>query len=751
MTSSVVDMPSAGTESDPIRVRRVQLILHQVEHLPTLPVVAARLLALTCDERSDLHAAIDLIRSDAAVTARLLGLCRRAALGVRSETLTIDQAVVFLGLTAVRNAVLTLRVHEMLAGGGATGAAGLDRKGLWRHSLAVALAAEQLVTVHPRRPGLDGGAAFVCGLLHDIGKLALDQVLPKSYARVVELAELNQGNIAEFERKVLGLDHHTAGKRLAEQWHLPQAIQDCIWLHGTPYAALPRLDHRELVGVVSLADLLVRLGHVGWSGNFPLRPEVAALSGPLGLDPEKVRAVAAGLHDWVERRCADLGVDAAPAPELYRQSIENANAMLGRLNSALERRAQAADRQRTILDAVARFQGSAEPGPSVEDVLGAVVASAASVWGAGFYAMLQQDREGEPWLVAQYNAQGRRTDSQVVEPPADAPALGALDARAPMELALMRVLPWIADALGGARDANALRLLPLGCGWGTAAVLVHDRSGTMSGPELRALTRTWGSAIAAAGAYDRSRRLGEELAEANRGLAEAQDRLLRSQSMARLGEMAAGAAHEMNNPLAVISGRAQLLATRLPQGTKDQDEAQTIAEQAQRLGDLVQSWRLLVEPPAVERVATDISRLLEQVLTVLHREFTNPRESRPINMQMQGNIGTPMIDPKLVSHALLELLRNAMQAQPKTAIHVAVRWEGESRRLVIEVRDDGLGMDPYTLEHAMDPFFSAKPAGRRLGLGLARARQNALAQGGDIELRSTPDKGTTAVLTLAVP
>jgi signal transduction histidine kinase len=153
----------------------------------------------------------------------------------------------------------------------------------------------------------------------------------------------------------------------------------------------------------------------------------------------------------------------------------------------------------------------------------------------------------------------------------------------------------------------------------------------------------------------------------------------------------------------------------------------------------------------VERAATDISRLLEQVLSILHREFTNPRESRPVNMQIQGNIGTPMVDPKLVAQALLELLRNAMQAQPKTGIHVAVRWEGESRRLVIEVHDDGLGMDAYALEHAMDPFFSAKPAGRRLGLGLARARQNALAQGGDIELRSTPDQGTTAVLTLAVP
>jgi signal transduction histidine kinase len=495
---------------------------------------------------------------------------------------------------------------------------------------------------------------------------------------------------------------------------------------------------------------------------------VWALSTPLGFDAEKVRAVALGLHVRVERRCSELGVDALPAPQLYLQCIESANTMLGRLNGALERRAQAAGRQRMILDAVSGFHGAGQKGANLEEVLGAVAASAASVLGAGFYAVLHQEMTvgsgatsgpdaataaagpRGAWLVAQFNHEGRLLHSRVVEAPGDAPELATLEAGAPAGLELMNVLPWVADELHDAGDLKALRVLPLTCGWGTAAVLVHDRPVGISGQEMRALIRTWGSAIAAAAEHDRSRRLGEELATSTRALAEAQDRLLQNQSMARLGEMAAGAAHEMNNPLTVICGRAELLASRLPEGTRDQDEAQMIAEQARRLSELVHSLRLLVEKPACERTATEIARLVEQTLGTLHREITHPRDLKPIEMHIQGDIGELAVDPKLVAQALLELLRNAMEAQPKSAVRVTVRWERDSKRLVIEVRDDGLGMDAYTLEHAMDPFFSAKPAGRRLGLGLARARQNALAHEGDLELRSTLERGTTAVLTVKV-
>ena len=91
-----------------------------------------------------------------------------------------------------------------------------------------------------------------------------------------------------------------------------------------------------------------------------------------------------------------------------------------------------------------------------------------------------------------------------------------------------------------------------------------------------------------------------------------------------------------------------------------------------------------------------------------------------------------------------------MQSNPKGAVHLNAFADAESESLVIQVTDDGDGMDGRTLSHAFDPFFSAKPAGRQVGMGLPRAQQLVTAHGGRIDLDSKPDEGTTATLTLPI-
>src|SRR5205823_5122063 len=117
--------------------------------------------------------------------------------------------------------------------------------------------------------GTTPSEAFVCGLLHDLGKVALDAALPKSFDRVVEAADLLRGNIADLERSIIGLDHMVVGKRLAERWGLPLPVRECIWLHGQSPAALPQtVKSPKLVNLVTLADVLVREQHLGYSGNY---------------------------------------------------------------------------------------------------------------------------------------------------------------------------------------------------------------------------------------------------------------------------------------------------------------------------------------------------------------------------------------------------------------------------------------------------------------------------------------------------
>jgi signal transduction histidine kinase/HD-like signal output (HDOD) protein len=774
--------------TEPTKPRRIELILRQIDSLPTLPAVAARLLSLTSSDDSNARQVIELVSADPSLTAKVLSLCRTADKGVSSDSMTVDRAVVLLGFNAIRNAVLSVKVFELFGPdskrpddvgqceynrsgtdedhGKEQTPPQFDRSAFWMHCLAVGVAAEMIAKAHPKRKDLAPDEAFVCGLLHDIGKVALDYVLPRSFDRVVALTDLNQANIAEFERRIIGIDHHTAGKRLAQQWRLPHMIADCIWLHGSPYESLPKLEHRGMIGLISLADLIARRMHAGYSGNYSLRQSVGELAQELSLDPQAVARVADELHDNLEARGKALGLYDTASHELLLQSVQRANEALGRINAVLDQRARDAEDQVRILDTITAFHGSATPGRSVQDVLDAVVASSAQLLGPGFYGVIypgdpgaphlhtrhgaeaDEDGDADNWLICQYNQEGRPVHSQYIQSPPHSPDLSALDPSQPVGLQLMGILPWVADYIVQAPDLRNVRLLPLSCGWGASAVLLHDCKTTPPWKQLSAITSTWGAAIAAAAQHDGARRLGEDLATTNLALAEAQDQLTRQASLARLGEMAAGAAHEMNNPLAVIAGRSQLLAMTLDQGSKEQKDAQAVFKESHKLSNLITSLRMIADPPVPKRAPTDLSALLDETV----KQFKSSHERRDkatiFSLKLRGDIPNMQADAEQLRGVLRELLNNAVQSNPTSSVQVTAQVEPGGESVVVQVSDDGDGMDPYTLEHAPDPFFSAKSAGRRVGMGLSRAGQWLSGHGGRLELRSRRGEGTVATFFL---
>ena len=768
--------------TEPSKPRHIELILRQIDSLPTLPVIATRLLSLTASDETRAQEVIDLVSADPALTAKVLSLCRSADRGVQETTLTIERAVLLLGFNAIRNAVLSVKVFELFheaseaeaqrddtgprsdtdapaeqrrldPENGRPGHA-FDRVAFWSHSLAVGILAEQIAAAHRGEKDLQPDEAFVCGLLHDVGKLALDHVLPRAFGRIVQLADLNHGNIAEYERRVVGIDHHTAGKRLAEQWGLPHRLQDAIWLHGSTYESLPSIEHQRLVGLISLADLIARRQHVGYSGNHNLNQNPDQLIQRLGLNREAVHDATKHLHEQLEVRGRALGLHDQPSQELFLQSMQHANAALGRMNQVLESRTRTVATQGKALEAIAAFHDETAPGLSVQDVLEKVAQSAERAFGEGFYAVLYpgdpQTGDDGSWLIAQYSANTSRPRWEYVEPPSHAPALNQLTSDEPVGMNLLGILPWLADYLLEAPDFQAVKLLPLPSGWGTSAVLLHDRQNLPGQTTLKAITRTWGAAVAAAGQHDGARRMGEELAEANSQLAEAQDRLLQQESLARLGRMAAGAAHEMNNPLAVISGRSQLLSMSLQPGSKEQQTAQRVFEEAHRLSDLITTLHTFADPPAAHRHPADLPAVIDESIKRVNASLSNNSNQPDVSFRLRHKLPRVSMDPEQVREALTALLENAVQARPVTSVEVVVQLTPDEQSVVIQVRDDGAGMDETTLNHALDPFFSDRSAGRGMGMGLPHAQRIVKAHGGSLELHSTADEGTVAIVTLPV-
>jgi putative nucleotidyltransferase with HDIG domain len=739
---------------DQLREKRVELILQQLEELPTLPAVAIRLLEVTAKESSSAKEVVELLESDPALATRLLQLVHRADAGVRGEVATVDRAVLLLGFEAVRAAVLAVSVFQTMAGDGKPGEGHFSREEFWKHSVAVAccaeLLAEALTLVWGKDAGVDSSVAFTAGLLHDLGKVALDAALPKSFSRVVEAADLLRGNIADVERTVIGLDHMVVGKRLAERWKLPVELRDCIWLHGQLPAALPAtVKSPRLVNLVTLADLLVREQHLGYSGNYTFHLPKQSLIEAIGLTPEHVAKAMSQLVSHIEPRAKALGLGQSTSNELYHQALSQANKELGRVSGQLAAKNRRLAIRAKFFDALAGFQAELQPDAGSQVVLQAVGQTAISVLdvtvcgafsiapGAGFAETLLFDQQGLVFDNTLIDCPKRPP----VPPAGEGPVLAVGDDMDWLISAISPRLPfdqryWVCLEADGVCIGGVF--------WG-APIGEAQRLSTQT-QEILAISSGWSLALRMAQIREEARSLAEQLAEANRKLHTANEEIHRGKMMISVGEMAAGAAHEMNNPLAVISGRSQLLASQLTD-PKQKAAAKQVADQADRLSEIITELMDFAKPTPPKPREVDLADLVDRAIheAKQHLEMAD----RKVEITM-GDIPPVAVDPEQVGAALQAVVDNAINATDARTGQISVHaaYDQYSQRVVLAIADNGCGMDDHTLKHAFDPFFSSRPAGRRRGMGLAKAMRWIESSSGSIRLESRPNHGTRSVILL---
>jgi putative nucleotidyltransferase with HDIG domain len=221
--------------------------LDRLHHLPTLPAVVTRLMALVNDP---MVSAMDLaytLREDPPLTARVLRMANSPVYGGRARVLSVPQAVLRLGMNEIRNVVMSLGVVRAVFGPGRR----LNHRAFWQHSLTVARATESLASALPPDPDGHDEAAFAVGLLHDIGRLVLDQVYPEAYDAALGIMEGSRVGLDEAERQATGLDHAEIGALLAQRWGLPDPIVSGIAYHHRPAEALPSLRRTAVLARVA--------------------------------------------------------------------------------------------------------------------------------------------------------------------------------------------------------------------------------------------------------------------------------------------------------------------------------------------------------------------------------------------------------------------------------------------------------------------------------------------------------------------
>ncbi|HNY31402.1 MAG TPA: HDOD domain-containing protein [Fibrobacteria bacterium] len=270
-------------------------IVDGLGQVPTLPAIVARVLEVLNNPNSSAEMAARLIGKDLALSAKVLRLANSAFYGIPRSISSVDQAIVILGFQTVRSLVMSASVIKILG----KGQGRLDRRAVWRHSVATALATRVVVRKLGRRLGLDVEAAFMAGLLHKIGVLILDGAESAEYSKVLSEASAEEAlPLPTIERLHLEIDHPAVGGMLADRWGLPEELRDPIAHHLNPIASK---SQKELAAVVQLASHLAEIsGLRAFEGisQWPLDPAVFAI---LQADPEVIPELSESLTQELEK------------------------------------------------------------------------------------------------------------------------------------------------------------------------------------------------------------------------------------------------------------------------------------------------------------------------------------------------------------------------------------------------------------------------------------------------------------------
>jgi putative nucleotidyltransferase with HDIG domain len=266
-------------------------IINQVKDLPTVSETARKLTRLLSETDSHRDELIRTIRCDNVITAKLLRACNSAASGMSNSIGSVDQAVLLLGDNAIYRMVVTIGFGAAM--GFSLPGQAVEANGLWGHSLSTGMGAEYL-TESEDYGDFQPSIAFTAGLLHDIGKLVLNQILtPKWRADIRSHISEDGCTRVEAEKKVLGADHAEVGACLLQRWRLPEVILEAVANHHSP-SIHPVV---QLSAVVYLANNAAHLAgpSPGGCDAFVLRPgpSVAEL---LGLKQERIEQMVANAH-----------------------------------------------------------------------------------------------------------------------------------------------------------------------------------------------------------------------------------------------------------------------------------------------------------------------------------------------------------------------------------------------------------------------------------------------------------------------
>ncbi|MET0321907.1 MAG: HDOD domain-containing protein [Duganella sp.] len=643
-----------------------------------------------------------LIAKDPAMTSKILTVANSSAFhrnaSAHARAPGLEQSLVALGTDMIKTLVISESVFQTF--NSFPHSAGADLRGFWKGSLTTAVIARDIARKMDY-PHVE--EAYLAGLLHNVGRLALLAAAPREYA--VNFMARDDEDLCAVEQRTLQITHPEAGAWLIERWQLDSFLADSVLYHHEPVARLA--SAHPLIRMVRLAHLLCC--HAG---------DIDAIDGAAqlcGLDHDVLQQILGNAARQVEKSADYLGIDLAGADDIVAPPAymppPPVDPVQQRLSEEVRNMMLVSDMAQTF----ARKSG--EGGEA--GLLDAMTRSAAILFDFENVLVMLENPTGQALLgTATGNQPGRLSQFMIALDKDGGPVAQAARARQPAYISQAQGRQQGGAALGVAEEqlfrilgTEGMVCLPLVTSQRCLGLLIGGAPAwQLAGSQKRARFLQ-SFATQAAGALETAM---SERGHARRQIAQVAD---------EYREASRRVVHEVNNPLSIIKNYLSILDSKLARREPVVGEMAILNEEIDRVGHLIHGLADL-QPAAASRgraMATDVGAVVDDVLRLFRATEFVPASVQMV-VRMQEDAGAIAGDADMLKQILVNLVKNAVEAMPQGGrIEIANRGHvNRERQLYLElvVADTGPGLSPALLANLFAPVASSKD-GAHHGLGLS--------------------------------
>ena len=684
-----------------------------VARLPAMPQILLKLIELCQSEDTGMAELAKLIANDAGMTTKVLNVANSAAYYRGGRKVGLVQALSTLGADMIKTLVISESVFQTFSGFPHAGST--DLRAFWKHSLTTAVLAREIA----KKMAYAGTEeAYLAGLLHDVGRLALLAAAPNEYS--LNFRTIDNETLCELEQLTMQISHAEAGAWLIERWNLDSFLADSV------------LYHHEAPARLTAAHPLIRIIHLAesispYETGTPLPPDAGALC---AIDNEALQTILGGAESQVKKAADYLGIELvypteATAPAVHTPPPSTLDPGQQRLSDEMRNRALSAElglsfaRQKNDTQLLEVIRQNARLIFNLEDTL-----------------LFLVNGSGQALVGMSVGEQRQRlVDFSISLNDGGGMAQAALNRQVTFLGPEKRQFSMPEDQLRRALNAECLVCVPMATRSKSLGVLVGGiaawRLADLKQSE-RFLHSFGGQAATALDA-----------AAAERGEI---DRRIASVRQEHLDD-SRRVVHEVNNPLSIIKNYLGVLDEKIARQEPVSGELSILNEEIDRVSHLMKEFAGAA--PRAQTSTTDVNRVVQDLVKLFRdSRFLSPsvqirvqQADKPIEMEGSAD---------LLKQILVNLIKNAIEALPLGG-QIEIKTGGSTLRQgdvfhEVLVKDTGTGLPANVLANLFSPVRSTK-VGENRGLGLSIVHGLVKKLNGLISCQSSAT-GTTFTLLL---